>query len=1736
MVQPIRRIIGPRPYRYRSFFNGITSHEEKFKGFIVFNKPKYKPGDTVRLKAFVEKNNGRLVNRPLILRISDQSFITDTILATLHPYKPGGYVYEFVLSDSLDLDLDDDYLITLEEPGSRKYDVNNYEGDLDDDDYALKRKVLVRGKLSYEEYELQQINVSARTSKQSHSRGEEVALFLKATDENEMAVLDGRVQITVQPENYGTKEFHGAKVFLPDTLWTHEQALETLGETKIILPDSIFPAANFSYSIQCNFLNSNNELQRRELSQTFTDEIEAIAFELKGDSLFADHLVQGKSAPADALLYSYKKDYTTVEQRRVTLPVTFKVNPFAAWYTVQAGNLSKTYNFRTVTGLVSCLSSRTKDSIIIQLVNPNHLQVWYTVFAGNKVILRGVADSLLYMQKLRTKKNYFVSLQYIFNNEVRKENYTIPPRNKLLTIKVDQPETVYPGQSVPIQINVSDAGGKPAPGVDITAYGFTAKFHSRAPFIPYLGKIYPIRKQKRGITLGNNEEMERAVQLNWKRWSREMNLDTIEYYKFLHPDGIYINREPAPDSITQLAPFVVIKGELQPVQLLYIDERPVFFNQVQQQQRYSFRVPEGKHSLRIRTQNHLIRVDSVWATNGMKTFISIEADTANKNVKLQKVPAVLTPEEESLWGRYMILVTNNFGENLAYIRQNNDVFLLNGRNPGRQILAGPFTNVYANLIVKNKFRQEFEIEGSWEYTIAQGLIKQKQFNYGAALQSYLLAGTPLYNFQDFALTEKAIDSLWKDYLDNRSANIELFRNPVTGKINNGKLQIGLSAPLAQSKPFIKNIILFRYDNPDFILIYPGATRQFGYLQPGKYRMFFLLKKDAYFIRDSLTVVKDGINYYEIGNVHQKQKDSVSSKIAKIIEQQERGVIGSSYEVDQIKESFNRQYVDASTFTEFISGTITDAKGAPIPGALVIIKGTTIGVSTNAKGQFNMRAPANGIIVVSCVGFESEEYHINAGTSYNISLTAAEHRLEEVVVTGYSAVRKRSMTASVTTVEGNTLAGKVPGISIRGTNSLESTLAPLIIVDGLPYSGRMEDLDPASISATTIMTAHDGRALYGSRAAGGVIIVTTKRGALNAGTDLPLPGSSLRRNFRDNAYWQPKLISDKNGNASFNVTFPDDITNWQTYVIAMGSKKRTGYAESSIRSFKAISGNIMLPQFAVAGDSIDVIGKALNYLPDTVEVRRSFFVNDQLVNERTVRLRNSWIDTLAVVANNSDSLKFKYTVLRDNGYLDGEERSIPVFRPGVLETNGIFATLDNDTAFQLDLGHDTGTISIYAETSLLPVIYEETEKIRNYEYLCNEQLASKLKALLVQKKIDEYLGRPFKSERNIRDLVGKLNQNKSGSGLWGWWPGNEPSMWISLHVIEALLKAQQAGYEANINKTLLTDYLIYNIESYRSIDKISCLFLLKQLDAKADYKKYIDSLEKKTATLYERLRLTELKQQAGLPVALDTLLSKAQRTMFGNIYWGEENFQFFNNSIQNTLSMYRILQKAGDHDVQLKKIRNYFLEKRNPGQWRNTYESSLIMEAILPGLLAEQTSSKPLTLSIDSITSNKFPLHTELKKPGSIAVSKTGAAPVYFTAYRQHWNSDPVKVDGNFTVRSYFDNDGKTMSKLKAGQPVKLKVVVNVLADADYVLIEVPIPAGCSYQDKSQSYANGEVHREHFKNKVSIFCRLMSKGVYTFTVSLLPRFNGVYALNPAKAEMMYFPVFYGREGMRKVRVE
>lgn len=205
----------------------------------------------------------------------------------------------------------------------------------------------------------------------------------------------------------------------------------------------------------------------------------------------------------------------------------------------------------------------------------------------------------------------------------------------------------------------------------------------------------------------------------------------------------------------------------------------------------------------------------------------------------------------------------------------------------------------------------------------------------------------------------------------------------------------------------------------------------------------------------------------------------------------------------------------------INGKVTDPTGSPIPGASVVIKDTSTGIVTDVDGNFSLEIPSNAkMLVFSFLGMKSQEVTIGNQTTINISLQEETIGIEEVVAIGYGTVKKSSVTAAVATLKnerlnqiavGRTdlaLIGQLPGISvkqtssrpgdapvirIRGVSSITGLNDPLYVVDGVPVNGDLSGINSGDIESIEVLKDASSTAIYGSRAAAGVVLVTTKRG-------------------------------------------------------------------------------------------------------------------------------------------------------------------------------------------------------------------------------------------------------------------------------------------------------------------------------------------------------------------------------------------------------------------------------------------------------------------------------------------------------------------------------------------------------------------------------------------------------------------------------------------------------------------
>jgi TonB-linked SusC/RagA family outer membrane protein len=218
-------------------------------------------------------------------------------------------------------------------------------------------------------------------------------------------------------------------------------------------------------------------------------------------------------------------------------------------------------------------------------------------------------------------------------------------------------------------------------------------------------------------------------------------------------------------------------------------------------------------------------------------------------------------------------------------------------------------------------------------------------------------------------------------------------------------------------------------------------------------------------------------------------------------------------------------------TRQISGTVTSAD-RPIPGATVRVKGTAIGVATDANGSFRLAVPANSTLVVSIVGYDTQEVAVGAGSTYNINLSVNTNALNEIVVVGYGTSKRKDLTGSVSSVTAEqvskvpvtaldqALQGRSSGVQvtnndgapgsgvtvlIRGVGSLGSN-DPLYVVDGYPITGGLNNINPNDIASMDILKDASATAIYGVRASNGVVIITTKKGRKD-GVDVSLDAYS-----------------------------------------------------------------------------------------------------------------------------------------------------------------------------------------------------------------------------------------------------------------------------------------------------------------------------------------------------------------------------------------------------------------------------------------------------------------------------------------------------------------------------------------------------------------------------------------------------------------------------------------------------
>ncbi|MDR6560534.1 MULTISPECIES: TonB-dependent receptor [unclassified Arcicella] len=391
----------------------------------------------------------------------------------------------------------------------------------------------------------------------------------------------------------------------------------------------------------------------------------------------------------------------------------------------------------------------------------------------------------------------------------------------------------------------------------------------------------------------------------------------------------------------------------------------------------------------------------------------------------------------------------------------------------------------------------------------------------------------------------------------------------------------------------------------------------------------------------------------------------------------------------------------------ISGTITDEKGQALPGVSVLVKNTNRGTSTDTKGQYKIAVPdGNNTLIFSFVGYQKQEVVVNGRSVINVSMLVENQSLDEVVVVGYGTQSRKNLTSAITTIKpedmnrgaisdvGQLLQGKVPGLNItrsgdpnraaaiilRGASSLrDGAQSPLFVIDGVPGAD-ISLIAPDDIATMDILKDAAATAIYGNRAANGVIMVTTKRaskGQMQVSYSSYMAIDKVSKQYEMMNATQLKAFLTKNGQA---LSPEDDLganTNWQDAVqrstaisqnhnISFGGGSESTVYNASINYFdqdgiikssalnrvvarlsieqKAFNNNLKLG-LSVTNSVSDakwvpyrntVLAQMLTYLP-TVPVHKadgSFYDNFN---------KTSYYNPVSLIENGQERLKYKTLV-------------------------------------------------------------------------------------------------------------------------------------------------------------------------------------------------------------------------------------------------------------------------------------------------------------------------------------------------------------------------------------------------------------------------------------------------------------------------------------------------------------
>lgn len=579
-----------------------------YEGYLVTNKPRYKPWDTLFFKSFLVNSDGKPLREKLIARLY-QNYSGYAKEFKIKRTTKGAYNSYFIINDSFTLD--QPITLTL---------MNKY------------RTVIKSQTVMLENYELKDLFFELKADKQLVTPGGGIKFYATATTTNRLPIMDGRLTLKMQLNNVNFTD--GDSVVIPFDKYKnwYNTSVQTdpSGVTIFDLPDSIFIPLDGTFNVTCSLLTSDNETREASLTfnyQTTRDRQEA---GLEKDTLNVKRLYNMQSVRREMRIKIFSKKDLLVDSIFHT-PLKLYIPPNVYLVQIFRGD-TLTGNFYRQTKLPEVWGKRTHDSIHIYFKSTFDIPVFYRIYSNNKLVASGRNTELSWHLKDKKKNSYHIQYGILEGSVIAPRFYSksFHLAEKELKVEIIQPTTIHPGQEVAIEIQIKNAYGKPVNKVNLAAWAVSTQLEGIVtPDVPYLGlwkpqKELPTKNWPLVQIQSTYQSSIRAWQLN------SFYLLNNDVFKLVYPDkGFIVLTDTTPLKTTEIEFYAHGNQTRQNIGYVKANDTLIFskFNSPKTE---VMRIKPGKYTFSIRTFNRIYKFKDVEISEGKKNFVCLQLDSLRK--------------------------------------------------------------------------------------------------------------------------------------------------------------------------------------------------------------------------------------------------------------------------------------------------------------------------------------------------------------------------------------------------------------------------------------------------------------------------------------------------------------------------------------------------------------------------------------------------------------------------------------------------------------------------------------------------------------------------------------------------------------------------------------------------------------------------------------------------------------------------------------------------------------------------------------------------------------------------------------------------------------------------------------------------------------------------------------------------------------------------------------------------